>query len=110
MHPLHALSFCARSQSSLQYLALHTHTQNKSQAQAGRKKGLGRRDALDDLVMLDKPDEQSILKTLNNRYAMDFIYTNIGPVLVAVNPFKMISELYTEANLNECRAVRLLFW
>lgn len=69
---------------------------------AGRRKMAGR-NALDDLVMLDSVKEDKILECLKNRYAADQIYTNIGPVLIAVNPFKMIHSLYTDARIREYR-------
>ncbi len=48
----------------------------------------------DDLVMLDKIDEPSILQALRVRFMTDRIYTNIGDILISVNPFKML-PLYT---------------
>lgn len=47
--------------------------------------------------------EDRILACLKNRYLSDSIYTNIGPVLVAINPFKSIPSLYTEARIREYR-------
>jgi myosin-1 len=38
--------------------------------------------------MLPKIDEASILDNLKKRYMNSLIYCNIGPVLIAVNPFK----------------------
>jgi myosin-1 len=38
---------------------------------------------------------------LANRYNQDWIYTNIGPVLIAINPFKMIAAYYTDAKIRE---------
>eukprot|EP00466_Bigelowiella_natans_P017084 jgi/Bigna1/84676/fgenesh1_pg.205_\ len=64
---------------------------------------LGNRNALDDLVMLDRISEENIIKCLNNRYQQDEIYTYIGPVLIAVNPFKMIRGAYTEGKIREYR-------
>ncbi len=51
--------------------------------------------------MLDQVREDRILSILKNRYATDNIYTNVGPVLVAINPFKTIPALYTEARIRE---------
>mmetsp|Transcript_4423 Transcript_4423/g.6614 ORF Transcript_4423/g.6614 Transcript_4423/m.6614 type:complete len:1127 (-) Transcript_4423:97-3477(-) len=64
---------------------------------------LGNRNALDDLVMLDRISEENIVKCLQNRYSADEIYTYIGPVLLAVNPFKRISGYYTEGKIREYR-------
>lgn len=38
--------------------------------------------------MLPKIGEDSILENLKKRYTNGLIYTNIGPVLIAINPFK----------------------
>ena len=39
------------------------------------------------------------------------IYTYIGPVLVAVNPYKKITELYSDAAMETYHgAVRVIFW
>lgn len=53
--------------------------------------------------MLDKVSEDSIVKTLQNRYASDEIYTYIGPVLIAINPFRLIPGIYTEGKIREYR-------
>lgn len=43
---------------------------------------------VDDLVMLPKINEAEIVDNLHKRYQYDAIYTNIGPVLIVVNPYK----------------------
>jgi hypothetical protein len=69
-------------------------------------------------VMLETISEGAICVNLKNRYMQDSIYvraicslndraestdclhqTNIGPVLIAINPFKMIAPLYTDARI-----------
>jgi myosin-1 len=45
---------------------------------------------VDDMVMLPKVVEDQIIENLNKRYNHDLIYTNIGSVLISVNPFKFI--------------------
>jgi len=45
---------------------------------------------VDDLVMLPKVNEESLIENLKKRYMNDLIYTNIGPVLISVNPFKSL--------------------
>jgi myosin-1 len=49
------------------------------------KKG---QNGVDDMVMLSKIDEGSLVENLKKRYDADAIYTNIGPVLLSVNPYK----------------------
>jgi myosin-1 len=43
---------------------------------------------VDDLVMLPKITEQEIVDNLHKRYQNDAVYTNIGPVLIVINPYK----------------------
>ena len=43
---------------------------------------------VDDLVMLPKITENDIVENLQKRHSYDAIYTNIGPVLIVVNPYK----------------------
>jgi len=45
---------------------------------------------VDDLVMLPKVAEDAVLENIKKRYMNDIIYTNIGPVLISVNPYKLI--------------------
>eukprot|EP01132_Coremiostelium_polycephalum_P007665 gene7665-9430_t len=58
---------------------------------------------VDDMVMLSKIANDSILDNLKKRYQADVIYTYIGNVLISVNPFKQIKNLYSERNLLEYR-------
>lgn len=45
---------------------------------------------VEDMVLLTKIQESSIVENLKKRYMDDLIYTYIGPVLVSVNPFKQL--------------------
>jgi len=56
---------------------------------------------IDDLTQLPHLHEPAILHAIKLRYEMDRIYTNTGPILIAVNPFKNITGLYSEDVLNE---------
>ena len=50
-----------------------------------------RREAVDDLVLMSKVDEASIVAVLKKRFIeLSNIYTYIGPVLVSVNPYERI--------------------
>ena len=39
-------------------------------------------------------NEPEILHNLKQRYALNKIYTKIGPTLIALNPYKSIESLY----------------
>lgn len=49
---------------------------------------------VDDLVLLDEITENAILETLKGRYNADNIYTYIGTVLISVNPYRFITDMY----------------
>jgi myosin heavy subunit len=49
-----------------------------------------------DLVRLSDVHRPGILFTLRQRYAEDQIYSSIGPILIALNPFKWIKGIYEE--------------
>jgi len=51
---------------------------------------------LDDLTQLTHLHEPAVLSSLQNRFDIDRIYTFTGPILIALNPFKMIPGLYDE--------------
>nr|BAF80876.1 myosin-like protein [Saccharina japonica] len=59
--------------------------------QASTLEGLG----AEDLTSLTHLHEPTILYSLNQRYQSDLIYTGVGPILLAVNPFKRV-QLYTD--------------
>ena len=48
----------------------------------------------DDLAMLEELTEEIILENLSSRYADDKIYTYIGEILIAINPYKYIHNSY----------------
>ncbi|CAM9562517.1 unnamed protein product, partial [Sphacelaria rigidula] len=58
--------------------------------QASTLEGVG----VEDLTSLTHLHEPTILYSLNQRYQADVIYTGVGPILLAVNPFKRV-KLYT---------------
>lgn len=49
-----------------------------------------------DLIKLVFVNRPGILHTLRTRFLQDRIYTSIGPILVALNPFKWIPGIYEE--------------
>lgn len=48
-----------------------------------------------DLVLLKGVNDKECQRILENRFVKDKIYTNIGEVLVAVNPYKKLDHLYS---------------
>jgi myosin heavy subunit len=55
---------------------------------------------VENMVRFKHLREPSILHNLRERFAQDEIYTSVGDILVAVNPFKML-PIYTPAILDE---------
>lgn len=62
---------------------------------------------LDDLVLLDDISEQAVIDAIANRFRNGEIYTHIGPVLTAVNPYKLLQKngrsIYDEAYIDAYR-------
>eukprot|EP00051_Salpingoeca_urceolata_P021427 m.336285 g.336285 ORF g.336285 m.336285 type:complete len:1061 (+) comp19795_c1_seq2:302-3484(+) len=55
---------------------------------------------VEDMVLLPKINEEAIAENLRKRYMDDFIYTYIGPVLIAVNPFKSM-PYFTDKEIDQ---------
>jgi myosin heavy subunit len=51
-------------------------------------------EGVDDMVLLNDLNEASLLHNVRERFLKDQIYTNVGDILVAVNPFKRL-PIYT---------------
>ena len=52
---------------------------------------------VEDLIKLSHLNEPSVLNTLELRYKNNKIYTDTGPVLIAINPFKQL-DIYTDSD------------
>ncbi len=50
-------------------------------------------------VLLSKVQDSQIVENLQRRYMSDLIYTYIGPVLIAVNPYKSL-PYFTEKEID----------
>jgi myosin-5 len=58
---------------------------------------------VDDLIGLTHLHEPAILHALRLRYDSNIIYTSTGPILIAVNPFKPMPDLYQSETMEEYR-------
>lgn len=56
---------------------------------------------IQDLLTLVELKEDVIREVLDDRYAKDYIYTFVGPILIAINPYKSIQDLYSEKKMKE---------
>mmetsp|Transcript_14121 Transcript_14121/g.39515 ORF Transcript_14121/g.39515 Transcript_14121/m.39515 type:complete len:1451 (+) Transcript_14121:776-5128(+) len=55
----------------------------------------------DDLISLSHLHEPAVVECLQHRYDDDRIYTATGPVLLALNPFQNIEDLYGESTMKK---------
>eukprot|EP01041_Mallomonas_annulata_P014992 gene14992-31832_t len=60
-------------------------------------------DTIEDLTVLNNLHEPAILHCLNERFNRNIIYTNTGPILIAINPFKAL-PIYDEYHVNNFRS------
>ncbi|OWZ13170.1 Myosin [Phytophthora megakarya] len=58
--------------------------------------GQGQQFDVDDLTQLIELDETTILSALETRFTQQKIYTNTGAILLAVNPFQKIANVYSK--------------
>ena len=61
---------------------------------------------VDDLVQLSDINQGALLHTLRQRYMRDKIYTSIGPILMAVNPFKKLETCSADTIAHMAAEVR----
>lgn len=55
----------------------------------------------EDMIKMNELTAESILRNLSVRYAKNKIYTFIGDIVVSVNPYKSLPDLYTSAIMNQ---------
>lgn len=58
-----------------------------------------------DMVEIDELNHATLLYNLYMRYAKDEIYTYVGPILLAMNPFKNLDGLYTEEQVKHYKSI-----
>ena len=54
-----------------------------------------------DILSLHEFSEMSFVHSLRTRYKRDEIYTFVGPILVSINPYKTIKNIYTESMMTK---------
>ena len=54
-----------------------------------------------DLIKLKRLEEAVIVEGLRRRYAQDAIYTYVGTVLISVNPYRVLDDLYTPSTIDK---------
>jgi len=54
-------------------------------------------DGVEDMISLSVLREVTILENLKKRYQKDLIYTYVGSILISVNPFKDVPQVYSMA-------------
>lgn len=55
----------------------------------------------EDILQMSDLSEASLLENLRRRYEKEFIYTYVGPILIAINPYKPLDAVYSEAKMTE---------
>lgn len=53
----------------------------------------------DDLISLTHLHEPAVIECLVHRYNQDLIYTYTGPILLALNPFHNLKDLYSDSTM-----------
>jgi myosin heavy subunit len=56
---------------------------------------------IDDMVEIDELNPATLLYNLSQKYKKDGIYCYVGPILLAMNPFKFIPALATKELMNQ---------
>ena len=54
-----------------------------------------------DLTQVAVVDAESCISVLTKRFERDAVYTHCGPLLVAVNPYQYMPDLYSDTQLEE---------
>ncbi|XP_076810963.1 unconventional myosin-X-like isoform X2 [Clavelina lepadiformis] len=57
-------------------------------------------EGMDDMAKMAELNQASILCNLNTRYGKNSIYTYIGSILISLNPYKRLHDLYSEETLH----------
>ncbi|KAG6596139.1 myosin-like protein [Phytophthora cinnamomi] len=55
----------------------------------------------EDILQMSDLSEQSLLSNLRRRYEHELIYTYVGPILIAINPYQQLGDAYSERKMTE---------
>ncbi|KAE8889740.1 Myosin-I heavy chain [Phytophthora fragariae] len=55
----------------------------------------------EDMMQMSDLSEQSLLRNLRKRYEHALIYTYVGSILVAINPYQQLGDAYSERKMTE---------
>lgn len=58
-------------------------------------------EGVDDILKLRDFSEMSLVHTLRVRYYKDEVYTFVGPILISLNPYKRIKDIYEVETMKE---------
>jgi hypothetical protein len=58
-------------------------------------------EGVDDILKLREFSEMSLIHTLRVRYSRDEIYTFVGSILISINPYKWLKDLYCDDVMQE---------
>ncbi|TID30044.1 hypothetical protein CANINC_001413 [Pichia inconspicua] len=76
-------------------IVIHTKELNETDEKLPKLKNID--DTVDDLTTLPHLNEPSVLNSVKLRYQKKIIYTFSGVVLIAMNPFEKVEQLYTSS-------------
>jgi len=62
-------------------------------------------EGIQDMVDIDELNHATLLYNLFKRYEHDEIYTYVGPILLAMNPFKRMPQLYVEEEVRKYQGI-----
>ncbi len=60
-----------------------------------------------DMAAVADINEVDLLNNLKNRFYKDITFTNVGPTLIIMNPYKRIENVYSESIIEEFLDVSL---
>lgn len=56
-------------------------------------------EGVEDILKLRDFSEMSLIHTLRVRYERDDIYTFVGPIMISINPYKFVENLYEDETM-----------